>query len=335
MNRAALLWIAALALLPAIPAATQMRPILIPSLRPMPAPFVMAVDQVLLTNHDTIVTGRIESGTVHVGDELELVGLGATRRITVEGIDRFRKHVGKAGAGQNVGIHFYRTEPGEVLAGQLLSTRGSMQSCVTFDALVDPLQRGRGGSADFGFRNSRIDGRIIFTGPPRPGDGAVPARVRLFSAFAMTSGQGFAIGRKGHDFGSGIVARCLLGFGINDEAGDDGLVGLVDGLLAVNHGTHTVTDLIAWILAHRMGIDPARIRPGARIVEDLGTNRDAIVRAIEEDMFIDIPDEAAAKIVTVAEATRAARKAMDQSAEISSPKRTATDLGRRENAGFR
>jgi acyl carrier protein len=275
-------------------------------------PFLMAIEQVDRVKDGAVVTGRIEFGTVRVDDDIELVGLGVTKRLRVVAIDRFRRQVGQAKAGQRIGIRIYRLRPGELLVGQVLAARGSMQSCVEFEALAAPLPSGRGGTADFRLRTATVDGRIIFTGPPRPGSGAIPARVRLGIGVAMNPGQSFAIGRKGHVFGSGTVVRCRLGLGINDDDRDDYMAGIVDGLVVVNHGTRTMDELIAWILAHRLGVDPARIRPQSRIVEDLKLGRDSAVRAIEEEMVIDISDEAAARIATVADAARIARSTLDQ-----------------------
>lgn len=172
-------------------------------------PFLMAIEDVFsISGRGTVVTGRIETGTVSTGDEVEIVGIRDTRTSRVMGVEMFRRHLSSAGAGDNVGILLRGVARDQVERGQVLARPGSIRACAAFDARITGL-RGRGGRngpytgrwrPQFYFRTTDITGTIS-------GSNARP-RVALIAPIAMNPGQQFSIREGGRTIGSGTVLRC-------------------------------------------------------------------------------------------------------------------------------
>jgi elongation factor Tu len=179
-------------------------------------PFLMAIEDVFsISGRGTIVTGRIEAGTIRRGDEIEIVGIRATRRSRVAGVEMFRKLLSSARAGDNVGILLTGVTRDQVERGQVLARPGSIRPCAGFDASVTALRGGDGRSrpltgsrrAQLYFRTTDIAGTIAAAGAATPG-GRTPARIVLVAPIAMNPGLQFAVREGGRTIGSGTVLRC-------------------------------------------------------------------------------------------------------------------------------
>ena len=185
-------------------------------------PFLMPVEDVFsITGRGTVATGRVESGTVKVGDEVELVGLTEeSRKTTVTGVEMFKKLLPQAEAGDNIGALLRGIQKNEIERGQVLCKPGSIKPHTKFVGQVYVLTEKEGGRKkpflagyrpQFYFRTTDVTGVI---GLPagvemcRPGDN-VDMTVELISAIAMDKGLRFAIREGGRTVGSGVVAEIL------------------------------------------------------------------------------------------------------------------------------
>jgi elongation factor Tu len=189
--------------------------------REVDKPFLMAVEGVFtISGRGTVATGRIERGRVKVGDEIEIIGLGAKEKTTVTGIEMFRKTLNEGEAGDNVGILLRGTKKEDIERGMVLSKSGSVKPHKKFKCQVYVLSKDEGGRhsaffngyrPQFYFRTTDVTG--IVTLPEgremvMPGDD-VNLTVELISPIAMEKDGRFAIREGGRTVGSGIVIEIL------------------------------------------------------------------------------------------------------------------------------
>jgi elongation factor Tu len=181
-------------------------------------PFLMPVEDVFsITGRGTVATGRIETGVVHTGDEVELIGLGAaSRKTVVTGVEMFRKILDDGEAGDNVGLLLRGVDKKEIRRGQVLAKPGSITPHTQFKAEVYILKKEEGGRhtpfhnhyrPQFYLRTLDITGEIILpegTEMIMPGDN-VSIIVDLIYPVAINKGLRFAIREGGRTVGAGQV----------------------------------------------------------------------------------------------------------------------------------
>ena len=165
-----------------------------------------------------MVTGRIETGIVNVGEEVEIVGIKDTRKTTVTGVEMFRKLLDRGEAGDNVGALIRGVAREEVERGQVLCKPGTVKPHTEFEAEVYVLSKDEGGRhtpffanyrPQFYFRTTDVTGEVILpegTEMVMPGDN-VSIGVKLIAPIAMDEGLRFAIREGGRTVGSGVVAK--------------------------------------------------------------------------------------------------------------------------------
>ena len=183
--------------------------------------FLMAVEDVFsITGRGTVATGRVERGTVKVGDVVEIVGLGDTREVTVTGLEMFQKTLDESVAGDNVGVLLRGTKREEVERGQVLAKPGSIKPHTKFKAEAYVLKKEEGGRhtpffsnyrPQFYFRTTDVTGTIKLpegTEMVMPGDN-IAMEVTLLSPIAMDKGLKFAIREGGRTVGAGVVAEII------------------------------------------------------------------------------------------------------------------------------
>ena len=184
--------------------------------------FLMPVEDVFsITGRGTVATGRVERGTVKVGDEVELVGLTEeSRKTTVTGVEMFKKLLPQAEAGDNIGALLRGIQKNEIERGQVLCKPGSVKPHTKFVGQVYVLTEKEGGRKkpflagyrpQFYFRTTAVTGVINLPDGVemcRPGDN-VDMTVELISPIAMEKGLRFAIREGGRTVGSGVVAEIL------------------------------------------------------------------------------------------------------------------------------
>ena len=185
-------------------------------------PFLMPVEDVFsITGRGTVATGRVERGTVKVGDEVELVGLtDESRKTTVTGVEMFKKLLPQAEAGDNIGALLRGIQKNEIERGQVLCKPGTVKPHTKFLGQVYVLTEKEGGRKkpflagyrpQFYFRTTDVTGVISLPDGVemcRPGDN-VDMTVELISPIAMEKGLRFAIREGGRTVGSGVVAEIL------------------------------------------------------------------------------------------------------------------------------
>ena len=189
--------------------------------REIERPFLMSVEDVMtITGRGTVVTGRIEQGVVKVGDEVEIVGLRATQKTVVTGIEMFRKLLDSGRAGDNVGVLLRGTKKEDVERGQVLCKPGSITPHTSFEANVYVLTKAEGGRhkpffsnyrPQFYFRTTDVTGTIELaagTEMVMPGDNTAMT-VELQKPIAMDEGLRFAIREGGRTVGAGRVTKIL------------------------------------------------------------------------------------------------------------------------------
>ena len=187
--------------------------------RPIDKPFLMPIEDVFsISGRGTVVTGRIETGIVNVGDEVEIVGIKDTKKTTVTGVEMFRKLLDRGEAGDNVGALIRGVAREEVERGQVLAKPGSVNPHTEFSAEVYVLSKDEGGRhtpffanyrPQFYFRTTDVTGEVILpegTEMVMPGDN-VTIGVKLIAPIAMDEGLRFAIREGGRTVGSGVVAK--------------------------------------------------------------------------------------------------------------------------------
>ena len=185
-------------------------------------PFLMPVEDVFsISGRGTVATGRVERGTVKVGDEVEILGLTEERKKSVvTGVEMFHKLLDQAEAGDNIGVLLRGVAKNEIERGQVLCKVGSVHPYTKFVGQVYVLTEKEGGRSkpffsgyrpQFYFRTTDVTGVINLpegTEMCRPGDN-VDMTVELISPIAMEKGLTFAIREGGRTVGSGIVATIL------------------------------------------------------------------------------------------------------------------------------
>ena len=184
--------------------------------------FLMPVEDVFsITGRGTVATGRVESGTVKVGDEVEIVGLSdEKKKTTVTGVEMFKKLLPQAEAGDNIGALLRGIQKNEIERGQVLCKPGSIHPHTKFIGQVYVLTEKEGGRKkpflagyrpQFYFRTTDVTGVINLPDGVemcRPGDN-VDMTVELISPIAMDKGLRFAIREGGRTVGSGVVAEII------------------------------------------------------------------------------------------------------------------------------
>jgi elongation factor Tu len=182
-------------------------------------PFLMPVEDVFsISGRGTVATGRVERGIVKVGDEIEIVGLKATTKTIVTGVEMFRKLLDQGEAGDNIGALLRGTKREDIERGQVLSAPGSITPHTKFHAQAYILTKEEGGRhtpfftnyrPQFYFRTTDVTGIVTLqegTEMVMPGDN-VSIDVDLIAPIAMDDGLRFAIREGGRTVGSGVVAK--------------------------------------------------------------------------------------------------------------------------------
>ena len=181
----------------------------------------MPVEDVFsISGRGTVVTGRVERGTVKVGDEIEIVGLTDTVKTTCTGVEMFRKLLDQGQAGDNVGVLLRGTKREEVERGQVLAKPASITPHTKFNAEVYVLSKDEGGRhtpffngyrPQFYFRTTDVTGSIELPGGTEmvmPGDN-IQMTVTLIQPIAMEEGLRFAIREGGRTVGAGVVSKII------------------------------------------------------------------------------------------------------------------------------
>ncbi|MFN8508497.1 MAG: elongation factor Tu [Dehalococcoidia bacterium] len=187
--------------------------------RPLDKPFLMPVEDVFgIKGRGTVVTGRIERGVVKTGEEIEIIGITATRKTTVTGVEMFKKLLDEGQAGDNVGCLLRGVERDDVQRGQVLAKPGSIKPHTKFDAQVYVLSKEEGGRhtpffngyrPQFYLRTTDVTGAIKLPEGVEmvmPGDNVVMA-VELIQPVAIEEGLRFAIREGGRTVGAGVVTK--------------------------------------------------------------------------------------------------------------------------------
>ena len=190
-------------------------------LRDIEKPFLMPVEDVFsISGRGTVVTGRVERGIVRVGEEIEIVGLKATIKTIVTGVEMFRKLLDQGQAGDNVGLLLRGTKRDDVERGQVICKPGSILPHTTFEAEVYVLSKEEGGRhtpffkgyrPQFYFRTTDVTGNCELpeaVDMVMPGDN-VKMVVTLIVPIAMEEGLRFAIREGGRTVGAGVVAKII------------------------------------------------------------------------------------------------------------------------------
>jgi elongation factor Tu len=189
--------------------------------RPKDLAFLMPIEDVFsISGRGTVVTGRIERGIVKVGDEVEIVGIKATTKTIVTGVEMFRKLLDQGEAGDNIGALLRGTKREEVERGQVLAKPGSITPHTKFKAEAYILTKEEGGRhtpffsnyrPQFYFRTTDVTGTIALpagTEMVMPGDN-ISMEVNLIAPIAMDEGLRFAIREGGRTVGAGVVASII------------------------------------------------------------------------------------------------------------------------------
>ncbi len=190
--------------------------------RAIDKPFLMPIEDVFsISGRGTVVTGRVESGIVKVGEEVEIVGIKDTVKTTVTGVEMFRKLLDEGRAGENCGVLLRGTKREDVQRGQVLTKPGAIKPHTKFEAEVYVLSKDEGGRhtpflngyrPQFYFRTTDVTGAIQLPEGVEmvmPGDN-VQMSVELIHPIAMDQGLRFAIREGGRTVGAGVVATVTL-----------------------------------------------------------------------------------------------------------------------------
>ncbi len=189
--------------------------------RAIDKPFLMPVEDIFsITGRGTVATGRIERGVIHVGDEVELVGFGPSRRTVVTGVEMFRKLWDEGQAGDNVGLLLRGIDKDEVERGMVISAPGSITPHTKFEGEIYVLSKEEGGRhtpffsgyrPQFYFRTTDVTGTIKLPEGREmvmPGDN-VRITVELISPIALEERVRFAIREGGRTVASGVVTKVI------------------------------------------------------------------------------------------------------------------------------
>ena len=189
--------------------------------RPVDKPFLMPIEDVFtITGRGTVVTGKVEQGIVHIGDEIEIVGLRNTQKTTCTGVEMFRKLLDEGRAGDNIGALLRGTKKEDVERGQVLCKPGSITPHTDFESNIYVLTKDEGGRhspffnnyrPQFYFRTTDVTGTINLpegTEMVMPGDN-IAVVIQLGKPIAMDEGLKFAIREGGRTVGAGRVTKIL------------------------------------------------------------------------------------------------------------------------------
>jgi elongation factor Tu len=184
-------------------------------------PFLMPVEDVFsISGRGTVVTGRVEQGIIKVNEEIEIVGVRATQKTVVTGVEMFRKLLDQGEAGDNIGALLRGTKREDVERGQVLSKPGSITPHTKFKAECYILTKDEGGRhtpffsnyrPQFYFRTTDVTGEMTLpegTEMVMPGDN-ISCEVKLIVPIAMDEGLRFAIREGGRTVGAGVVAKIM------------------------------------------------------------------------------------------------------------------------------
>jgi elongation factor Tu len=189
--------------------------------REIDKPFLMAVEDVFtIQGRGTVVTGRVDRGKIKVNEEIEIVGLKATQKSVVTGLEMFRKTLDEAQAGDNIGVLLRGIEKDQVERGQVLAKTGSLTPHTEFEAEVYILSKEEGGrhtpfftgyKPQFYIKTADITGEATLPEGIEmvmPGDNA-KMKIKLISPVAMEEGFRFAIREGGHTVGDGVITKII------------------------------------------------------------------------------------------------------------------------------
>lgn len=189
--------------------------------REIDKPFLMAIEDIFsIVGRGTVATGRIERGTVHTNEEIELVGLKPTLKTVVVSIEMFNKILDEGRAGENVGILLRGLKKEEIERGQVLAKPGTITPHTDFEAEVYVLTKEEGGrhtpffsgyKPQFYFRTTDVTGEVTLsegTEMVMPGD-TINLKIKLIVPIALEEKQRFAIREGGRTVGAGIVTKIL------------------------------------------------------------------------------------------------------------------------------
>ena len=189
--------------------------------RAVDKPFLLPIEDVFsISGRGTVVTGRVERGVSHVGDEIEIVGLKETQKTTCTGVEMFRKLLDEGQAGDNVGVLLRGTKREDVERGQVLAKPGTITPHTKFKAEVYVLSKEEGGRhtpffanyrPQFYFRTTDVTGAVTLEEGVEmvmPGEN-VTITVELIAPIAMEEGLRFAIREGGRTVGAGVVSSVI------------------------------------------------------------------------------------------------------------------------------
>jgi elongation factor Tu len=189
--------------------------------RPKDKPFLMPIEDVFsISGRGTVVTGRIESGAIKTGEEMEIIGIKATQKSVCTGVEMFRKLLDSGEAGDNVGILLRGIERDQVERGQVLAKTGSIKPHTKFEAQAYILKKEEGGRhtpfftkyrPQFYFRTTDVTGEVALPAGVEmimPGDDA-KMTVTLITPIAMDNNLKFAIREGGRTVGAGVVTKII------------------------------------------------------------------------------------------------------------------------------
>ena len=189
--------------------------------RPKDKPFLMPVEDVFsISGRGTVATGRVEQGVVKTGEELEIVGIRATKKTVITGVEMFRKILDTGEAGDNIGALLRGVEREDIERGQVLAKPGSVTPHTEFEAQAYVLKKEEGGRhtpfftkyrPQFYFRTTDVTGEVTLpsgTEMIMPGDDA-KFNVKLITPIAMNEKLNFAIREGGKTVGAGVVTKII------------------------------------------------------------------------------------------------------------------------------
>ncbi len=189
--------------------------------REVDKPFLMPIEDVFsIKGRGTVGTGRIERGTVHVGEEIEIIGITETRKAIVTGVEMFNKTLNDGQAGDNVGCLLRGVEKNDLERGQVLAKPGSITPHTKFEGEIYVLTKEEGGRhtpfftgyrPQYYFRTTDITGGLKLLGGAEmcmPGDN-VTVEVEIINPIAMEEGLRFAVREGGRTVGAGVVTKVL------------------------------------------------------------------------------------------------------------------------------
>ncbi|MEO6761345.1 MAG: elongation factor Tu [Candidatus Saccharimonadales bacterium] len=187
--------------------------------RELDKPFLMPIEDVFsIKGRGTVATGRIEQGIVKINDEVEIVGVRATQKSVVTGIEAFKKSLDQGQAGDNAGVLLRGIERDDIERGQVLAKPGTITPHTEFDSEVYILTKEEGGrhtpffkgyKPQFYFRTTDVTGEVELPADKEmvmPGD-TITFKVKLLQPIAMEQGLRFAIREGGRTVGAGVVTK--------------------------------------------------------------------------------------------------------------------------------